>query len=252
MKKKIILLIGLVFMLCGCSADVNIELTGSNVKENVYIYAYPNEHYTKERLNKAFRKYIPAFAKDTIIDTMPDEETKGISYYKRSEVDLGNGYRFNYKYNFNLSNYKNARTVKEGFKSSNIYVDNKEKTILFSTDNGGLLFFSQYPDLNTVNVNIKTDYKVKETNADSVDGNVYTWKLSRNNNNKNIYLLLDSSPVEEDKDDEKNNVIENNNDVKEESKFIKFVNEHPFLVIFVSFFLFLIIVLIISKITKNK
>ncbi|MDE5888536.1 MAG: hypothetical protein K2H20_00800, partial [Bacilli bacterium] len=93
MKKKIILLIGLVFMLCGCSADVNIELDGSTIKEDVYIYAYPNEYYTKEQLKTAFRKYIPAFAKDMIIDTMPDTESKGVSYYSRSDTDLGNGYR---------------------------------------------------------------------------------------------------------------------------------------------------------------
>lgn len=254
MNKKILLLIGLVFMLCGCSANVNIEINDSTIKEDVYIYAYPNQYYTKDQLSKAFREYIPAFSKDTIIDTMPDEKVSGVSYYTRSYVDLENGYRFNYKYNFNLSNYKDARTVKEGFKSSNVYVDTKERTILLSTDSSGLLYFNQYPDLNNVTINIKTDYKVKETNADAVSENVYTWNLNRNSN-KGIYLLLSLDKNNQEEEEEPDDKQEDKVDVteKEELKgFEKFFNEHPILTIFLGILLFIIIVFIVSKVIVIK
>ena len=39
---------------------------------------------------------------------------------------------------------------------------------------------------------------------------------------------------------------------KEESKFIKFVNEHPILVAFIGILAFFIILLIVSKLTKTK
>ncbi len=250
MKKKIIILIFLIFMLCGCTAEVNVDINSNTIDEIVSIYAYPNEYYNKEQLKTAFRQYIPAFGKDMIIDAAPDEKASGISYYQRTLKDLGTGYRFDYSYKFNLSNYKGARTVKEGFKSSNIYVDNKEKTILISTDNGGLLFFNQYPELTDVTINIKTGYKVKENNADIINGSVYTWKLNRDDR-KNIYLLLDTSVNEEEKDN-KNEVINDVNNKEEDSEVTNFFNEHPVLIIFISFCSFILVVFIISKVTRIK
>lgn len=253
MKKKIILLISLVFLLCGCTAEVNIEIDNTIIKEDVSIAAFANEYLTKDQLSSAFRTYIPAFAKDIIVDTMPDEKVRGVSYYDRTLKDLGTGYRFDYKYNFNFNNYESSRTVKEGFKSANVIVDNKEETILLSTSNGELMFFNQYPELSEVKVNITTSYDVKENNADYVNDNVYTWIFNKNEK-KNIYLLLDSKPKEEEeipsteKDPENTQVQEE----EEDSAFVKFLNEHPFLVVVLSLLLFLIVVFIVSKMTKIK
>ena len=254
MKKKIILLIGLVFLLCGCTAEVDIDINGNTIKESVSIEAFANEYLTKDQLKNTFRTYVPAFAKDPIVDTMPDSEVKGISYYDRTLKDLGTGYRFNYKYNFNLNNYKNSRTVKEGFKSSSFIIDNKDKTILFSTDSGGLMYFNQYPDLSQVKVNITSSYEVKDCNADYKNGNVYTWIFNKGEN-KNIYLLLDNdlekeeSPSKEEGDKQTSIKKE---EKEEECVFVKFLNEHPFLIVVLSLLLFIIIVLIVSKLTKIK
>lgn len=257
MKKKIVLLIGLVFILCGCTAEVNLTITPERVDETVIINAYPNQYYTKEQLPTAFRKYIPAFGTNVIVDTEPDEKEVGVRYYTRTLEELGNGYKFKYNYNFSFKDYKNSYALKNGFKSINIQNDNVEKQVLISTDNGGLLYFNNHPSLLEVKVNITPTYEVLEHNADSVNNGVYSWNLKRESNNKGIYLLM-SDEVKEDKEEETSKDKEEvkNNDTKKEpkydSEFDKFVNEHPILVMICALLLFFIVIIIVLKMPKIK
>ena len=39
----------------------------------------------------------------------------------------------------------------------------------------------QFPDLDSITVNIETKYKVLNNNADSISGNKYTWVINRSN-----------------------------------------------------------------------
>lgn len=273
MKKKILILIGLLFLLCGCTAEVNVEISGDKVNENISINAYPGGDYTMDRLPKVFRQYVPAYAKDVLADAEPDQKKNGIAYYKRTQEEIVDGYRFNYSYSYRLNNYKDARSVKNGFRSSNIYEDKVAKTILFSTDNGGLLYFSdEYPLLTDVKVHIKTDKKVVENNADYVNGNVYTWEFHKNGDNKNIYLLLDKTTKHDDENKEDNNNTNknpggntssnptgNNKDNKDEtnlkkeeygSKIEENMNNHPFFYIVIAIIVFIFVVFILSKVTK--
>lgn len=246
MKKKIIILIGILFLLCGCTAEVNLEISGNTISESVDIVVYQSVNYSKNQIQAGFRKYVPIYSSDVIVDTNPDEPVSGIQYYTKTETDLGNGYKINYKYDFPISRYQEARSIKEGFRSSSIQVNQKEKTILISTDKNGLLYFEQYPDLEEVKVNIKTSYSVKESNADSVNDNVYTWVLKKGNP-KNIYLLLNT-----EKQDTSNQPSseKTNSQTEEEDEVKKLFNEHPYLVALLAMLLFLFIVFVGSKIKK--
>lgn len=251
--KKLIILIPMLLILCGCTAEVNIELDDMMLKENISIDAYPDEYYQKDQLKSAFRNYIPVYNDITIVDTMPDEKVSGVQYYNRSEKDLQNGYRFIYNYNFNLEKYKDARSLKGAFKSSTIQYNKKDKEILISTDKNKILYFNEYPSLTRIKVNIKTPYPVKESNADSISGNIYSWNFDKNTS-KNIYLLLDSekkTTTKEEQDKTEKNPLKKPNTEKKDV-ISDFLNEHPLLVVIASIILFIIVVSIISKITKNK
>ena len=52
-----------------------------------------------------------------------------VTYYQKKTKDLGNGYLFNYKYNFDIDKYKEARTIKGAFKRYDItiYINEKEE-----------------------------------------------------------------------------------------------------------------------------
>ncbi len=191
MKIKYFSLILIIFMMCGCSAEVNLEISDNNIDESVDITFYQNAVYSKDIIKSSFRNYIPIYASDVIVDAEIDQPFPDIKYYEKTETDLGNGYLFNYRYNFDINEYEEARTVKDGFRNYNISVNDSNHTISITTDNNGLLYFDDYPLLEEVRVNIKTDYFVEENNADSVDGNIYTWVFNRDSN-KSIDMLINT------------------------------------------------------------
>ncbi len=246
MKRKILILIPLIFLLCGCSAEVNINIDDKmRVSETIDIKAYADVYYTQSQLEKAFRQYVPIYAEEPIVDTMPDERVSGIKYYNRHQNTLNNGYKFTYDYTFNINDYKKARTVKGAFKSSTIQVNKKDQEILLSTDKNEILFFNEYPSLDNITINIKTSFPAKENNADSINGNVYTWRFYKDTK-KNIYLLLDTTPT-----GKPNKVVEDNDKKEENSDVEKFMNKHPFLIAIIAILSFIIIICIISKVTKH-
>ena len=190
MKIKCLILILITFLMCGCTASVNLEITDSEVKENVEITFYQNAIYPKDVIKTSFRNYIPIYESDSIIDAEPDLPSLDIIYYEKEETDLGNGYRFNYKYDFDILDYNNARTIKEGFRSYNVSKENG--IISLETDDKGILYFDDYPLLEEVRVNIKTDYFVLENNADSINGNTYTWVFNKDSK-KSINMSIDTT-----------------------------------------------------------
>ncbi len=190
MKIKCLILIIFTFFMCGCSVSVNLEITDSEIRENVDITFYQNAIYPKEVIKTSFRNYIPIYAKDPIVDTEPDLPSFDTIYYKKEENDLGNGYKFNYKYDFDILDYQNARTIGGAFKTYSISKNNNIITI--STDDDGIIFFEDYPELEEVKINIKTDYYVEENNADSVNDNTYTWTFNKDSK-KSINMLIDTT-----------------------------------------------------------
>lgn len=191
MKIKILILVFIMFMMCGCSASVDIEIKDKKVFESVDITAYQNVIYTKEILNSSFRNYIPVYARDLIVDTLPDTPREGIKYYEKTTTDLGNGYKFNYKYTFGLDEYSEARTIKDGFRYYDFSYNDTNNTITISTDDNGLLYFNDYDQLDEVRINIKTNYFVESNNADKVDGNTYTWVFNKDSK-KSIEMTIDT------------------------------------------------------------
>ncbi len=199
MKIKYLLLVVLIFMMCGCTAEVNLDISEDKINESVDITFYQNIIYSKDIIKSSFRNYIPIYGSDVIVDTEPDLPHSDIKYYEKTETDLGSGYLFNYKYNFDIGEYREARTVKDGFRSYDISVDEDDQTISLSTDDDGILYFDDYPELEEVTINIKTDYLVEENNADSVDGNTYTWVFDKDSK-KNINMVIDTTETLEERD----------------------------------------------------
>ena len=190
MKKKILTLILLIFMISGCSVEVNIDISDNKIKESNDITIYQNAIYTKEILRTSFRDYIPIYASNLIVDTVPDQPFSDVLYYNKNTTDLGNGYRFNYSYDFDIDKYGDARTIKDSFRDYSYSYRND--IISLSTDSEGLIYFNDYPLLEEVTVNIETDYFVEENNADSVNGNTYTWVFNKDSK-KSIDIVIDTS-----------------------------------------------------------
>lgn len=242
--KKILLLIIFMIFLTGCTAEVNVDITADEIYEEINITAYASGDTTKEELYTYFRKYIPVYKDVNLGDSEPDIKKSGIKYYTRGVTDIDNGYVVKYFNYFQLEDYNNARSLGEGFTSSLVQNDTVDKEILITTDNGGLKFFEYYPDLDSVKINVTSLCEVKDNNADSVVGNVYTWNLTRNTK-KGIYILYSTTNCKEEVVEEKNT------EEKEESKLSKFANSNPVLVGLIAIVIFFILILILGKMNKK-
>ena len=75
--KRILMLLVLVVLLTGCSANVNIKITSSTIEEEIIINAYSDTSTTKEQLETRFRKYMPVFDDVPLSDTEPDTKKSG-------------------------------------------------------------------------------------------------------------------------------------------------------------------------------
>lgn len=241
--KKILLLIVLLIFLTGCTAEVNVEITADEIYEEINITAYASGATSKDELYTYFRKFIPVYKDVNLGDTEPDIKKSGVKYYTRGVTDIDNGYVFQYFNYFQLDDYNNARSLGEGFASSLVQNDTVDKEIMITTDNGGLKFFDYYPDLESVKINVTSLCEVKESNADSVEGNVYTWNLNKNTN-KGIYILYSTSNCKEE-------VPVEDKEEKKESKISKFANSNPILVGLIAFVVFFIVILILGKMNRK-
>ena len=221
MKVKTILLIILCFILCGCSAEVNIELDRNFVTEDTTLYVDESDPDVISDYRAYFRQYTPVYNDVTLTEDEPDEAVKGVKYYSFKETKQNYGYDWNYYYKFNIEDYNYSRLLKNSFKSAYLVKDTRDDSIEFYTDGEGITIMKRYPQLTNVKVNIKTDLLVLETNADSVNGNVYTWNFDRSNYQKNIYIktsVRQKSSSSEDTTKKEEKKVEDDDDDEDEDE----------------------------------
>lgn len=251
MVKKIIALLMFVFLLCGCTAKVDINIDKRNIDETITITDFANESFTKEQVLAKYRKYMPVDKSTVIVDTEPDERKSRVDYYKRSVTDLGNGYNILYNYNYDYEEYFNARSLNTAFKSSFINYNKEENVITISTDNEGTRLFDQHKELDKLQINISSSYPIIESNADSVDGMVSTWNLSRDNNKK-IYIKYNTKVKQEQKEEKEEEEVNPPSGSKEEEKKESIPFGIAILYVLLGVLGLIIIVIIVSKIDSRK
>ena len=279
MKKRVILLLLLVILLCGCDAEVNLKISGNRIHEDISINYYKDGVLTDDQIKGMYRNNMPIYASEILVDTEPDVAKGNVKYYQKKVSDITNGFNFRYTYSWNFPEYRKSRSLANGFKSYTVTRDTHEGTMMISTDSSGVIYFNDYPALTNLTVNIKSEYEVIQSNADSVDNNVYTWKFTKNNNKKGIYMLINykheaqtptdkdgnrvvnpNDPDKKDKDGSGDSKDSGNNDKDKEKKEIEeeydndaeeFANKHPILMIIIALFAFAIIAMIIGKIARK-
>ena len=180
MKKRLLFIICFVLLLTGC--DVNYSVT-------------INEDETfDEKITMSFLK-TPSdgnnltIAEDdkTPISVMPNE-TK---FYDSEIIDKGNTYDMVYTYNHDMDSIKTAYFIANCYPGMRI--TNDEEEIVINSGDGFACFIGDDGlKADSVKINITTKLKVIENNADSVNGDTYTWIINENNYlGKEIYFKVE-------------------------------------------------------------
>ncbi len=184
--KKIVLLILTILVLTGCTSQVNITISEDNLEEEIII----DDQISPISL---FREYMPVYNKDYLGEDEPDTKYDGVEYYKREIANINGTNRIKYSYKYPIEEYTKSKTMRSIFKSSGLTTSDREGYITLYTSSDGLLAFDKYPGLTNLTINITTDLEMVENNADSANGNTYTWNYTPNNNSKNIYIQVKNS-----------------------------------------------------------
>lgn len=197
--KKIIIILCLV-LLSGCSVNYNLDITSSKVKETMefditetdyQIYNDNNEEKLSATLYEYFdEREILAF------DNMNYKD-----FHKKNLTKGNRSLNVKYSYDYTYLDFYNSYAINNCFED---YVVLNEDDYFYIKAYGK--FNCYYDD---TYINIKTDRRVINQNADSYKDGVYTWKITKDKmDNVNILFQVEKDEVFEEPVNEENKSID--------------------------------------------
>lgn len=178
MRKKIFLLF-LLLLLTGCEAKYEIEIYDEEITENVVYYYTSNELNNKDPYEYTEELNFKYFMNK---DMLRHEHKKGVSKKNMKGVSLINTYK-------NMEEYN-----QESMMLGACYIAQNatyyEDYITLKTSNE-FTCYNEIEELDSMTIAIKSNHKLKETNADKIKGHTYYWYINKDNyKEKPISLVL--------------------------------------------------------------
>ena len=163
--KKITLLLITMFLLTGCTATYDINITKDTINDKIIIQT------DSTKVNNANKQTTDSFTQKL------GEWENGHDFYKRELITTAEKTGYQYTYNFNYEEYDAMSQIRKCYKEFNLTYENN---IELSTSNE-FLCRNYYPQVKTYTINITSEYEITSSNADYVKNNTHTWKINANN-----------------------------------------------------------------------
>ncbi len=265
-KVKIIFILVVMSLSAGCSANYNLVIDSDNniYKETTTIYEALSDGTHASDIKIALENKKPAF-----YSSVPKMDSQSLDpkakLYQISKYSDSYNYGITYNYNFDKGDYND----------SNILISSVENYTISQSKNTmklqarGFKVFSSFKDLETLKINITVDKTVVYSDADYINDSVYTWVINPSNylqKKVTLYYKLDDSKnisgdkniIEKEDDDSvlepepPKDQIKQDEDIKQQTEFQKFLENHKVLVIVSLYILFALLVFVVIKIKKIK
>lgn len=178
MKKKIVLFL-ILFLLTGCDGTYELEIYNNQVTEKATAW------YNQEEVTKDIYDYtVELSAKyDDNGDFLRYDRKKTLQKKNQKGLQLINKYSSieDYKENSNILGYCYIAQS----------ITNYEKDYITVKTANEFTCMKEIEEVDNVTIAIKSNHKLKETNADKVKGHTYYWYINKDNyENKPISLVL--------------------------------------------------------------
>ena len=170
MKKKIILLFSLI-LLTGCSAEYNLTIVNDSYKEELNV--------DNVKIDNISDLILPLYYDIDEYDI--DKVKPGDDGFYNAKIDKNSYSLFN---TFNFSSFIKSTLLNSCY--DKVDVVKNSKNIYISTV-GDFKCYNNYK-VDDIKVNIISKYKLVDTNADSINNNVYSWNINKDNLDKGIYI----------------------------------------------------------------
>lgn len=177
-KFKILIIILLVIVLSGCSANYNIKISGDKVEENVSLIV-------TDKTKLEYSNDSGVTLKE-IFDSLLEEDQFVKSTATTELIDEDNKYGVKYNNSYDINDIVSNTLISQCYDNPIIMIENNILTIDSGTN---FTCFDNYELFETLEVTIDTDYKVLSNNANDVNGNKYKWNIDRLSENRIMMSL---------------------------------------------------------------
>jgi hypothetical protein len=185
--KKLLLLIGLLFLVTGCEATYTITLGDNDINENIKILER-NNVISSSDVSKELDEIIVSNSDETM-------ETGFYTFNKLLAADKS-GIEMNYKFD-PANQYELYSTFLRYCYDDVSFVYDALKIKLVT--NSSFKCYNTFNTLNKLTIEIITPYKVVTHNADAVDGQSYMWFIDKDDTGK---IIFEADKTEASVDDE--------------------------------------------------
>jgi len=197
--KRYIIFFTVLLFVTGCHANYNLTIDDS-FKENLSVTESDSRNYNHV-LNgftlPGYRDYyltkeFPYHYNDPyMVET--NYKFDNVSYYDAKDLSNNGQIGLSLSADFkDIDSFSNSNIVWKTCKNKNISLNNNVLKISVS----GFNYIGDYDILDSVTVNINSDYKVISSNADKVSGNKYSWIIDKDNYiSKTISISFNTASV---------------------------------------------------------
>ena len=177
--KKWLLIICLAFLMTGCDVTYNLTIDEDTFDENI-VLSFPKSNTSYDDVS---------FYPDNKVPVYPTEEDK--KFYNSKIVESVNSYDLIYSYSHDFYSLKNSYFINNCF--HDMMITESDNQIIINSGDGFACFIGDDGlRADSMKININTKLKVIENNADSVNGDTYTWIINENNYlGKEIYFKVE-------------------------------------------------------------
>ena len=185
-KTKVFILICCIFLLSGCSVEYNLTINESTMEEDINAI-----------FDKATESEIASRMEGIRRTAFYNYDTRENEYYDFTKRETNDNIILNYNYQYMGNDLYKSEAASRCYYKRIVNVTDDDITI--NTDNQvACLYKDGDREIEDIIVNVRTNLTVLESNADKVNGNVYTWNINdQNYTNKPIYIKIEKERYQE-------------------------------------------------------
>lgn len=189
MLKKIVLLLPLLLLVTGCGSTYEIEFTQDDtIKDTISIF---EDNDKVERFSKK--------DEEDFLNKLLDFE-RGYEHYKRELYTTEDITGYKYTYDFTYEEYDAMSQLRKCYEDLTLNVTDDKIEL---KTKGEFLCATYHNEMPYMEITIKSDYKIEDSNANTQDSNKATWKITKNNYKKTpIEITFDKNSVIEEEEKE--------------------------------------------------
>lgn len=189
MLKKIVLLLPLLLLITGCGSTYEIEFTQDDtIKDTISIF---EDNDKVERFTKK--------DEDDFLNKLLDFE-RGYEHYKRELYTTEDITGYKYTYDFTYEEYDAMSQLRKCYEDLTLKITDGKIEL---KTKGEFLCATYHKEMPYMEITIKSDYKIEDSNANTQDSNTATWKITKNNyKNTPIEITLDKTDINEEEEKE--------------------------------------------------